>query len=214
MKLLPYVLAFAALPYVLRQVRKPTKWTGRLFLWMMNRTHHGLTDWGLTHVAIAGNFTILDVGCGGGRTIGKLTALATEGMVYGVDYATGSVAASRARVKPGRVAIAQASVSHLPFPDNTFDLVTAVETQYYWPDLLKDMLEIRRVLKPGGTLLVIAESYAKGNRGTRFLNFARLSVVEHRGLLSAAGYQNVQVFENPEKGWLSAIGIKPHRAGG
>ena len=214
MKLLPYLLALVALPYVLRQVRKPNKWTGRFFLWMMNCTHHGLTDWGLTHVAIARDFTILDVGCGGGRTIGKLAALAPEGMVHGVDYAAGSVAASRSRVKAGRSAIAQASVSHLPFPDSTFDLVTAVETQYYWPDLLKDMQEILRVLKPGGTLLVIAESYAKGSRATRFLNFARLSVVEHRGLLSAAGYQNVQVFENPEKGWLSALGIKPHRAGG
>ena len=102
----------------------------------------------------------------------------------------------------------------IPFPDNKFDLVTAVETQYYWPDLLKEMQEILRVLKPGGTLLVIAESYAKGSRATRFLNFARLSVVEHRGLFTAAGYQNVQVFEKSDKGWLSALGVKPHRTGG
>jgi ubiquinone/menaquinone biosynthesis C-methylase UbiE len=42
------------------------------------------------------DFTILDVGCGGGRTIQKLAA-ATQGMVYGVDYANGSVAAPRAK---------------------------------------------------------------------------------------------------------------------
>jgi SAM-dependent methyltransferase len=50
----------------------------------------------------------------------------------------------------------------LPFPKDKFDLVTAVETQYYWPDLVADMREILRVLKPGGTLVVIAESYGKG----------------------------------------------------
>jgi hypothetical protein len=76
------------------------------------------------------------------------------------------------------------------------------------------MQEILRVLKPGGTLLVIAESYAKGSRGTTFLNFARLSVAEHRALFSTAGYQHIQVFENRGKGWLSALGIKPDRTGG
>jgi SAM-dependent methyltransferase len=53
-------------------------------------------------------------------------------------------------------------VSRLPFPGDKFDLVTAVETQYYWPDLVKDMQEVLRVLKPGGTLIVIAESYKQG----------------------------------------------------
>src|SRR3984957_998958 len=151
---------------MVNQVRKPTKWVGRFFLWMMNMSHSGVTDWGLRHVLIESNFTILDVGCGGGRTIEKLAAVATKGVVYGVDYASGSVAASRAKnarlVQAGRVEIQQASVSRLPFPGDKFDLVTAVETQYYWPDLVKDMQEILRVLKPGGTLIVIAESYKKG----------------------------------------------------
>ena len=45
------------------------------------------------------------------------------------------------RIAGGRVAIERASVSKLPFPDDRFDLVTAVETQYYWPDLPGDMTE-------------------------------------------------------------------------
>ncbi len=69
-----------ALPYVLRQVRKPDRWVGRFFLWIMNSSHSALTDWGLQHVAIGKSFTILDVGCGGwGRTIEKLAALAAGG---------------------------------------------------------------------------------------------------------------------------------------
>ena len=134
-----YVLLLIALMYTLNQVRKPTKWVGRFFLWVMNISHSGLTDWGLSHVRIEKQFTILDVGCGGGRTIRKLAALATEGMVCGVDYSKGSVAASRAKnarsIETGHVEIKQASVSQLPFAENRFDLVTAVETQYYWPDL-------------------------------------------------------------------------------
>jgi SAM-dependent methyltransferase len=51
--------------------------------------------------------------------------------------------------------------SGLPFPDGTFDMVTRVETCYYWPDLPANVREILRVLKPGGTFALIA----KRNRG-------------------------------------------------
>jgi SAM-dependent methyltransferase len=62
----------------------------------------------------------------------------------------------------------QASVSRPPFPDDKFDLVTAIETQYYWPSLQCDMKEILCVLKPGGPLMVVAESY-KGGRNDAVL---------------------------------------------
>lgn len=103
----------------------------------------------------------------GGRTIQKLAAAATEGKIFGIDYAAGSVPTSRRTnshlIDSGRVEIHRASVSQLPFSNDTFDLVTTVESQYYWPDLVSDMKEIFRVLKPGGSLLIIAESY-KGGR--------------------------------------------------
>jgi len=184
----------------------------------MNFSHSDLTDWGLTHVSIEKDFTVLDVGCGGGRTIQKLAASASEGLIYGVDYAKGSVAASLAKnallVAQGRVKVQEASVSRLPFDDNTFDLVTAVETQYYWPDLVEDMREILRVLKPGGTLAVIVESYQGGRNEIvhapvmRLLRSTRLSIDEQKDLFSTAGYIGVQVFEEHDKGWLCATGKK------
>jgi ubiquinone/menaquinone biosynthesis C-methylase UbiE len=186
----------------------------------MNISHSSLTDWGLKHVTIGKRFTILDVGCGGGRTIEKLATLAAEGMVSGVDYAAGSVAASRGKnarlVQAGRVEIKQASVSRLPFPGDKFDLVTAVETQYYWPDLVTDMQEVLRVLKPGGTLIVIAESYRKGRHNKlqqpvmKLLKYAVLSADEQRELFSGAGYKDIQVFEERKRGWICGTGSKPH----
>ena len=222
-RLLLLVLMVAMLVYTLSQVRKPSKWFGRLFLWIMNMSHSSLTDWGLTHVRIEERFTILDVGCGGGRTIEKLAALATKGRVYGVDYAKGSVAASSGRnaqlIKAGRVAIKQASVSQLPFPEDSFDLVSAVETHYYWPDLVKDMREILRVLKPGGTLIMIAESYRRDAKKKdldqrqrplmRVLRFSDLSVDDHRESFLAAGFTDVEMFEERTKGWVCGIGRKP-----
>jgi SAM-dependent methyltransferase len=103
----------------------------------------------------------------------------------------------------------------LPFPDGLFDLVTAVETHYFWPTLPADMREILRVLKPGGTLVVLAEAYKGGKHG-RWLQkvaastkMAFLTAEEHRELFSNAGYSDVRVVERPDKGWICAIGRKP-----
>ena len=68
------------------QCQKPQGWLGRIFLWNMNSRHSRVTDWGLSHVDIEKQYTILDVGCGGGRTLSKLAAEAIEGRVYGVDH--------------------------------------------------------------------------------------------------------------------------------
>ncbi len=62
--------------------------------------------------------------------------------------------------------IRQGSVSDLPFAAETFDLVTAIEMQHYWPNLPKDMRAILRVLKHGGTFAVSAETYKGGSRVT------------------------------------------------
>jgi ubiquinone/menaquinone biosynthesis C-methylase UbiE len=161
------VLAIVLVGILVTQCRKPWGWLGRRVARSMNITHSRLTDWGLGHVAVEKDHTILDVGCGGGETVHKLAALARDGKVYGIDYSKASVAASQSRnaqlIQAGRIAIAHGSVSHLPFTGPTFDLVTAVETHYYWPDLSSDMREILRVLKPGGRLVIIAEAY-KGRR--------------------------------------------------
>jgi SAM-dependent methyltransferase len=212
-------LGLIAIVYVLNQSRKPTRWVGRFFVWAMNMSHSGLTDWGLEHVQVEKGFTILDVGCGGGRTVQKLAAIATEGRVCGVDFAAGSVAHSRAKnaqlIQAGRVEIQQASVSRMPFPDGQFDLVTAVETLYYWPDPAQDMREVLRVVKPGGTLLVIAEIYKHGTHDWLHqlpmtpLRGTVLSADEHRELFAAAGFADVLVFEERSKGWICVTGRKP-----
>jgi ubiquinone/menaquinone biosynthesis C-methylase UbiE len=185
----------------------------------MNRRHSRVTDWGLRQVAIRDDEIILDVGCGGGRTVAKLAAAAPSGRVCGVDYAAESVAASmrtnQSQVARGRVEIRQSSVSDLPYPDNTFDLVTAVETHFWWQDLAAGMREIRRVLKPGGRLLIIAEFYNSAryakyiDRIRRFTSMAVLDAEEHRAVFVDAGFSDVRVTEDPPRGWIAVVGTRP-----
>jgi ubiquinone/menaquinone biosynthesis C-methylase UbiE len=204
---------------LLDQCRKPTGWFGRLLLQDFNRHHSKLTDWGLRHIAIEQHDMVLDVGCGGGRTVHKLAGIAAEGKVYGIDFSEESVNVSRRTntrwIELGRVEILHASVSTLPFSDQMFDLVSAVETHFFWPDLVADMREVLRVLKPGGKLIIIAEAYKGGKHNKALqklaglMNMALLSVNEYRELFSRAGYSKVQIFEDYDKGWICAIGTKP-----
>lgn len=203
------------------QCQKPRGWLGRYTLWRMNVSHSKLTDWGLEHISVEKGYTILDVGCGGGKTVSKLAAMATEGKVYGVDFSEASVAVSKktnaGSIAAGRVEIRQASVSQLPFPDGMFDLVTAVETHFWWPDLPGDTREIFRVVKAGGKLILIAEIYKGANTLAARLAekyadrspIKLLSVKEHRNLLRNAGFTEIQVVEERAKGWICAAGKKP-----
>jgi ubiquinone/menaquinone biosynthesis C-methylase UbiE len=203
------------------QCSKPTGWFGRFTLWRMNLSHSKLTDWGLEHVSIGNHDSILDVGCGGGRTIQKLAAMAAQGQVYGIDHSGESVATAKrtnARlIESGRVEIRLGSVSSLPFSDGMFDLITAVETHFWWPSLQTDMREVFRVTKPGGKLIVIAEIY-KGattlaarivEKHASETGMTLLSVDEHHELLGNAGYSDVQVVEKRDAGWICATGRKP-----
>ncbi|MGH7619390.1 MAG: class I SAM-dependent methyltransferase [Gemmatimonadaceae bacterium] len=184
----------------------------------MNRRHAKLTEWGLSHVAVRECDTILDIGCGGGKTVAKLAAAADKGVVHGVDSAAASVAATertnRAFVELGRVIIQQGSASDLPYPDSTFDLVTAVETHFWWSDLAAGMREGLRVLKPGGRMAVIAEFYNGGRHAKyaarlgEWTRIAILDVEQHRAMFTDAGFADVLIDEEGSRGWLCCIGAK------
>src|SRR5579863_8099709 len=187
------------------QCQNPTGWLGRLVLRNMNTRHSQVTDWGLSQSSIGRQDIVLDVGCGGGRTVSKLAAIATQGKVYGIDHSPESVAmavrTNKQWIDIARVEVREASVSRLPFSDSTFDVVTAVETHFWWPALPTDMREVLRVLKPGGRLIIIAEVYRGAEafaskaveRYSEKTGMALLSVEQHRELFTDAGYFGVQI---------------------
>jgi len=214
-RLITLAIGIPLMVWVARQCRKPTGVLGRSIARVMNMTHSALTDWGLSHVSVGRADRILDVGCGGGRTIQKLATIAPDGHVSGLDYSAASVDVARhtnaAAIAAGRVMVEQGSVAALPFGDRTFDLVTAVETHYYWPDLESSLREVVRVLKPGGAFVLVAETVKDRQPNPLYrvamplLGARYLTTDQHVDLFHRAGFVDVAV-DTRGTGWLCATG--------
>src|SRR5437764_9896055 len=96
---------------------------------------------------------ILDAGCGSGRTLEELRHY---GEVQGIELDPEAAAVARSRgcgeVKTGRL-------EELPWPPDTFDLITCLDVIEHTPDDRVTLAELRRVCKPGGWLVVTVPAY-------------------------------------------------------
>jgi ubiquinone/menaquinone biosynthesis C-methylase UbiE len=193
------------------QFRCPTGVQGRTVASLMNRAHNMLTNWALSHVKIEQTFVVLDIGCGGGRTINKMANHTVKGKAFGIDYSKDMIKYSkeknRQHIKKGQIHLLQASVEKMSFFDNFFDLVTAIETYYFWDNLPDSLHEVNRVLKPGGTLLIVNEmikdgKYEKDNAQTIAKAHVHLvTLKEFQQLLKSAGFINVEFFRKTKSPW-------------
>ena len=149
---------------LLLNARKPEGELGDKLIDNMNINHEGLAQWSISYLDISKDDFILDIGCGGGVNVERFLKM-TENKVFGLDYSSLAVERSaelnRLAIDDGRCEIICGSVSDLPFENNTFDLVTAFETVYFWPDFVNDLKEIYRVLKDDGIVFIANEALPK-----------------------------------------------------
>lgn len=181
-------------------MRKPKGKLGKIQLKSMNKEHTPVSLWGLKHLDIKADDVILDIGCGGGININRMSKLAKK--VYGVDYSEESVNLSRevndSEIRNGKVEVFKANVKKLPFEDDTFDIVTAFETVYFWPNIEKSFGEVKRVLKPGGIFMIGMESNGSDNLpmkiSKKLINMTVYNDEELTVFLANNGYSKITVY--------------------
>ena len=150
--------------------RKPKdNFGGRFMLKSMNKGHEKLARWGRSYLNIEKDYTVLDLGCGGGRNIEYFLTKAKK--VYGLDHSETSVRISsemnKEAINSGRCQILLGDVKNLPFKDESIDVVTAFETIYFWNDIEKCFREIYRVLRKGGQFLICNEASSMKRRDVK-----------------------------------------------
>jgi ubiquinone/menaquinone biosynthesis C-methylase UbiE len=200
------------------QYKCPTGIQGRVVAVSMNQRHSELTSWGLKNVKINPHFVVLDVGCGGGKTVSKLAKLAFQGKVFGLDHSQDMVEFSKEvnkeLIAQGRVAIVEDSVEKMSFPDGSFDLVTAVETYYFWSNLSDAFREIKRVLKTKGNLLLLNEMIKDGVYEVENMEIITKTQVclvplqEIRKVLESIGFANIEIFTKSGSPWNAVLAQK------
>ena len=205
--------------WLMGQSRRPRGMAGWLLARGMNRAHAPMTDWALSLISLQDLRTVLDVGCGGGGALLRLSELAPHAELHGIDYSTQALGvAARTNRRPmeqGRVFLREADVSELPYEDSCFDLTVAINSHYFWPDLKAGLGEIMRVSRPRGSVALAGGEYFGGKHDTRNRRLASngrmncQTLPELRDIVSEAGYSGAVIHEEWDKGWFCVVGHKP-----
>jgi SAM-dependent methyltransferase len=136
----------------------PTGRLGRLGGQLMRRLNAGQQQEVLALVAARGPRAVLEVGHGPGVLLALLARLPDVEQVVGVDPSADmrllAVRALAPEIAAGRLQIRPGDAAATGLPDASFDLVVSVNTVAIWPDLDAGVAELRRVLQPGGGLLL------------------------------------------------------------
>lgn len=186
---------------ILQNTQKPEGFWGRIILHSMNKGHANVSTWGLSCLKWETYWHVLDIGCGGGANLTRLLRLCPQGKIYGIDLSPESVAFAAKKNKSEldkRCFVSEGRADALPFPNETFDTVTAFETVYFWGNLPVAFAEVARVLKPGGYFLLCNEvSNPSNDVWTKHIKGMTIYAAEElETTLSASGFQQLQIFRS------------------
>jgi ubiquinone/menaquinone biosynthesis C-methylase UbiE len=140
---------------------------------------------------------VLEVGFGHGRTIERIARIVTNGRVCGLDVSEAmldmAVRRNRRGIAAGRVDLRMGDCASMPFQDAIFDRALSVHTLYFWRDPTLCLREIRRVLRPGASL-VLGFLRADSPERMRFPRevYAFYDEGDVKTMLAAAAFNSIQ----------------------
>ncbi len=171
----------------------------------MNCFHASLAHRGMEQVEWQPEWTVLDIGCGGGANLKRLLKLCPQGKIYGIDLSEESVAFANkhnAKYLGKKCFIRQGNVCSLPYEDGVFDAVTAFETVYFWSPVEMALDEVARVLRKGGCFLISLEASDPKTWEMwtkRITGMVVYTVEDLKQLLLEAGFSSVKTIHKKDE---------------
>lgn len=190
------------------QLRRPHGPAGIDVAQRMQRNNHAQIRAAIQTLALQSGEAVLEIGPGNGSHIELLLQQAGGIQYTGVDWSSLMIEQARCRLQPlvdnGTVELREGEAAALPFADQQFDVVLSINTVYFWQPLTPCLLELWRVLRPGGRCCL----------GLRPASFMRHNPVFQQGMalyeghelsheLAALGFEQValQRFADPGSGF-------------
>lgn len=152
----------------------------------------------LNRLRLKSAMAVLELGCGLGDLVARVTALAPDITYTGIDRSSLMIDAAlvrhRALVASGRVKFTCATSESTEVPDGSFDRVFSIGLVHFWSNPLQSLKECRRVVRPGGMMIMAclgpdrAPPFALLERGCYLRSASEWSV-----LTREAGFDDVSI---------------------
>ena len=147
--------------FLIKQSQKPSGLVGRVITKIWSFYFKKLSLWAIKQTTISGNYRILEIGYGGGSTIKNLLALNKHLEVHGIDISKESYRTAQRvhsdSIRKGSVQLKIGNVENIPYQNNYFDRVFAIQTHIFWKDIKKSFQEVYRVMSSNSTLIIASE---------------------------------------------------------
>ncbi len=140
----------------------------------------------------------LDIGCGSGWATRRLAQMAPEGLAVGMDISAEMIRlARRLSVALENCMFVSGVADEIPWQEDFFSLALSVDSAFYWPDPAAAASEIRRVLSPGGRLVLLLSYFRENPMHGRWQSLFRVPVhlkaaAEWAGIVADAGFEAVR----------------------
>lgn len=140
--------------FIARQAAHPRGILGWIIAQVMSRETGWENREAIRHLELVKNEAVIDIGCGHGASLPLLRKAVRPGRVTGIDPSKTMVDIARGKARGDNMEVLQADVLALPIENATFDAAMSVHTIYFWDDPVAALKEMRRVMKPGGRLVL------------------------------------------------------------
>lgn len=185
--------------FLIKQSQKPSGLVGRVITKIWSFYFKKLSLWAIKQTTISGNYRILEIGYGGGSTIKNLLALNKHLEVHGIDISKESYRTAQRvhsdSIRKGSVQLKIGNVENIPYQNNYFDRVFAIQTHIFWKDIKKSFQEVYRVMSSNSTLIIASEKEKINYHMTDYR-----TTHEFIQLLTSIGFSKIE--EKQNRNWI------------
>lgn len=185
--------------FLIKQSQKPSGLIGRVITKIWSFYFKKLSLWAIKQTTISDNYRILEIGYGGGSTIKNLLALNKNLEIHGIDISKESYRTAQRvhsdSIRKGSVQLKIGNVENMPYQNNYFDRIFAIQTHIFWKDIKKSFQEVYRVMSSNSTLIIASE---KENIHYHMTDYRTSH--EFSQLLTSIGFSKIE--EKQNRNWI------------
>ena len=191
--------------FLIKQSQKPSGLIGRVITKIWSFYFKKLSLWSIKQTTISDNYRILEIGYGGGSTIKNLLALNKNLEIHGIDISKESYRTAQRvhsdSIRKGSVQLKIGNVENMPYQNNYFDRIFAIQTHIFWKDIKKSFQEVYRVMSSNSTLIIASEKEKIHYHMTDYRTSHEFSQ-----LLTSIGFSKIE--EKQNRNWILYIVYK------